>query len=63
MSDEAQPKREADGKWSVVRAGEVLRSGLTHADAWKAADRINGEVTSPSEKRADYGFRKASSGE
>lgn len=63
MRDEAQPKRESDGKWSVVRAGEVLRSGLTHADAWKAADRINGESASPLEQRVHYGFRKASSGE
>ena len=49
-----------DGTYEVNVRGSVVARGLTsHSEAWKIYDRAVGEVVSPSEKRADYGFQRS----
>jgi len=55
--------QEPGGRWSVIRDGTVVASGLTNAEAWKRADRLLEDVTSPAEKRTDYWWRKVAAGE
>lgn len=47
---------EAPGSgWIVVSGGETLAGPFpTNAEAWRAADRIEGSPISPAEKRADW---------
>lgn len=45
--------------WTVIdEAGTVIAEGLSHAAAWKLADRLHFEVASPAEKRTDYAWRR-----
>lgn len=51
------------GGWIVVSRGETLAGPFpTNAEAWRAADRIEGSPISPAEKRADWISTKILSG-
>ena len=44
-------------EWQVVDdAGRVIAAGLSNERAWRLAEKINGEVLSPAEKRHAYGW-------
>ncbi|RWO68953.1 MAG: hypothetical protein EOS17_16795 [Mesorhizobium sp.] len=46
---------DGSGGWLVISHGETLAGPFpTNAEAWRAADRIEGSPISPSEKRADW---------
>lgn len=43
------------GGWVVISRGETLAGPFpTNAEAWRAADRLEGSPISPAEKRADW---------
>lgn len=48
-----------DGTYSVVDDGSAIKTGLSHTEAWKIADRLSDESISPIEDRFDYGFRQS----
>lgn len=44
-----------DGGWIIISREKILAGPfLTNAEAWRAADRLEGEPTSPAENRADW---------
>jgi hypothetical protein len=43
-SSSARVEQSPDGTWSVVRAGQVIASGLSNASAWREADRLDNEA-------------------
>lgn len=46
---------DGSGGWLVISHGETLAGPFpTNAEAWRAADRLEGSPISPSEKRADW---------
>jgi hypothetical protein len=52
------------GRYDLVTDnGVMLRSGVTHAEAWRAMDKISGEATSRAQDVSDWAFRKGASGE
>lgn len=47
------------GKWVVRKDGLIISEHDTNADAWRAADRMNNDIISPSEKKAEFIFNKS----
>ena len=48
-----------DGTYRVIVDGKPIKTGLSHTDAWKIADRMADECLSPIESRFYYGFRQS----
>lgn len=53
----------ANGKWGMFsEAGDLLSEHDTHAEAWRAHDRLMNEPVNKREDTADWIFRKADLG-
>jgi hypothetical protein len=54
QSSHARLEHVASG-WRVISStGEIVREGLTNAQAWRVLDRLNNEAVSAQEAKADY---------
>ena len=55
--------RQENGAWAVMHDGSVIKGGMNNAQAWKEADKLNGEAVSRQEDTSAWVFKKQASGE